>query len=82
LSSMVFSMRSIIRNLLVAHVHSPRRRNAQPIYCASGRVGEFAPLRTQLARHMPFSVEVQRCINEAFARLTSSTANSRGGTQA
>jgi hypothetical protein len=45
-------------------------------------VGEFAPLRTQLAWHMPFSVEVQRCINEAFARLTSSTANSRGGTQA
>ena len=36
----------------------------------------------QLARHMPFSVEVQRFINEAFARLTSSTANSRGGTQA
>src|SRR5215831_7469453 len=32
---MVFSMRSVIRNLLVAHINSLRRRNEQPFCCAS-----------------------------------------------
>jgi hypothetical protein len=33
----------------------------------------------QWVRHMPFSVEVQRFMNGAFAQLTSAVATSKGG---
>jgi DNA-binding transcriptional MerR regulator len=33
----------------------------------------------QLVRHMPFSAEVQRFMNAAFARLTSAVASAKGG---